>query len=192
MKIKQVSVRHIRSYSPFNDYITDTSHKFTDELDSDSDGDDEWDHDDPSTVTADTYCVVPYWGWHTLQTEGSLWTIAKILQVYRKSDTNLPKDSVLLHRYGNEQNKTDSTQKPGWISKTNNKIRFIASPNKQYNIPLRNTIDQDNPTYKTDTTIFTDDILYHGFQLHDKRIPLDVQRRLANNKDIDDNIDCRL
>jgi hypothetical protein len=192
MKTKQVSVRHIRSYSPFNDYITDTSHKFVDELDSDSDEDDDWDHDDPSTMVADTFCIVPYWGWHTLQTEGTLWTTAKILQIYPKEDTNLPKDSVLLHRYGNEGNKPTSIQKPGWINKTNNKIRFLARPDKQYNIPLRNNIDQDYPSYKTTTTIFTDDILYHGFHLHNKQIPADIQRRLANNRDIDDNIDCKI
>jgi hypothetical protein len=192
MKTKKVSVRHIRSYSPFSDYITDTSHKFMDELDSDSEDEQEWDHDDPSTIVADTFCIVPYWGWQTLQTEGTLWTVAKILQVYSKADTNLAKDSVLLHRYGNETNKPNSVQKPGWINKANNKIRFLAQPNKQYNIPLRNTIDQDDPKYTTNTDIFTDDILYHGFQLDDKQIPTTIQRRLANNKDIDDNIDCRI
>jgi hypothetical protein len=114
MKTKQVSVRHIRSYSPFNDYISDTSHKFVEEQENDSDEDDlEWDRDDHTTIQADTFCIIPYWGWQTLQYEGQLWTVAKILRIYSSQDTGEKQDSVLVRRYGSDTGQYEDKQKPG-------------------------------------------------------------------------------
>jgi hypothetical protein len=194
MKTKTVSVRHIRAYKPFDDNITDTSHSFNDEEQEDEIiEDEEWDHDDPSTMVANTFCIIPYWGWQSLQREGTLWTTAKILQVYDRADTGDENDTILIHRYGSHQHAAGSQQRPGWINPRTTKIQFMTKPTAQFSVPLRNIISQTSPPFHTVNKLYNYDVLYHGFQLTpDRMLPLELQRRINNNKDIDENIDCKI
>ena len=190
-KTKQVSVRHLKPYSPFSDEIEDTSQLLIQQED---DTDEETDEEeikyssDDHEMMKDTFCIVPYWAWSEIKNDLK-WIVAKIIdiKVSENTETKEKQTYVTLHRYGNETDNHLIKQKPGWVEpKRGGKFKYKSNPNGNYTVAYSNHMyhkNKNNYVYSYDYDIPAKDITYYGFQLTETGlIPKSILSRIRENQ----------
>jgi hypothetical protein len=178
-KIKTVTIRHLRPYSPFEEGVWDTSPQWLDD-------------DNPHTSITDIltrpkpiqqleekqFAILPYWAWGDVLDDKTPFTLVQILQIVGEGKNK----HIIIRRYGNTKLDPLGPQRPGWIDTAtkNRRTDYRTQPKKKY-VAYTNDIDQLN--LKTKHKLFPDDLICSGFDLDkDQQIPTDVLTILGQHE----------
>ena len=173
-KYKVVSIRHLRTFNPFDDDHDDTSPTLIEEEDNPEPQEESknaasnptvvpWEEQPIVKVEVGMMVLVPYWAWSEVQNENLPFTVAKIL----KTNTQIgDKEEVLVHRCGNDNNSYHHAQKPGFVYRKKGEEftmhRYSAKPKDGY-IPYWNNFTIGGVTHEY--RILASELLQVGFTL---------------------------
>jgi hypothetical protein len=194
-KYKQVTIRHLRPYNPFDDDIGDTSPSLVEDEEKEviEEKQNQVEHNQQNEEEQEVelkegmMVIIPYWGWSDID-EQSKFCAAKVIGFATIGEGEEQKRITIIHRYGNDQNNYFHAQKPAYITKrkTNGKIeyRHTKQPKEkeiQYTNYIKRNTNGMNIEYEYD--IEQKNIIYRGYILTSQdKLPDHILRKISKNE----------
>ena len=130
--------------------------------------------------------IVPYWAWDEVNREKLTFTVAEVVKITSTNDQGRPlrNPTVIIHRYGNNENNFLGQQKKGWIDTSDrNKHCYRVTKKDNKHVPYMNWIESDIPKFTYKYEIQAKEIPYFGFKLtQESKIPSSVLDVIADDE----------
>jgi hypothetical protein len=202
-KFKQVTVRHLRPYNPFDDEIGDTSPSLVEDEEKvieQQQEPEQKNHDNTQEVIEaeeeqqevlelkeGMMVIIPYWGWADVREEDKF-CAAKVVGFKTIVEQGTEKKFTIVHRYGNDQANYYHTQKPAYIraKKAGRGTEYTHTKKpKEGDVPYTNDI-ASNPITKYkgyQYYIERKNILYAGYTLTaSDKLPDNILQKISKNE----------
>ena len=202
-KFKQVTVRHLRPYNPFDDDIGDTSPVMvedeeqpveevksqqqiqeTQDKSQENKGEEEEENLD---LVEGMMVIVPYWGWADVREEDKF-CAAKVIGFKTIMEKGVEQKFTIIHRYGNDQANYYHALKPAYIrnKKTGVGTEYTHTKKpKEGDVPYTNDIVPNaSKKYKGyQYYIEPKNIIYRGYKLTaSDKLPENILQKISKNE----------
>ena len=207
-RYKQVTVRHLRPYNPFDDEVKDTSPSLIQDEEDYSEEDIEDENNDQLQegsiilqeeqkyeekevqveLTEGMMVIIPYWGWADIEQKTTKFCAAKVLGFQIVNTKEGQRTLTIIHRYGNDVNNYYHAQKPAYITKHKEtgktKYRHTMQP-REGEIPYTNYIKINNHEVAFDYEYYIEpeNIIHRGFKLTDQgKLPEHILQKISKDQ----------